>query len=225
MKMGEIPRGLDKKLDDNNRQNKGSVFGDTAGAPRYTEVRLSKFAEDVLLKEIKHGTVDYVKNYDNTEDEPLILPARYPISILNGTFGIAVGYSSGFPPHNIEEVTEQIKKRIHNPEHQIILTPDFPTGGVLINSEEVKELYTKGTSRGMLRAKIERDEKNHRLIITEIPYMKTSNTLKEGIQKVSKDRVENGKKIEKKIDGIQNILDESESNQVNTYESILNGIT
>ena len=106
MKMRKTSRAQDKKPTVNNNQNFGSIYGDEAGADRYTEARLSKFAEDVLLSDLDKNSVDFLPNFDNTEVEPEVLPSKVPLALINGSFGIAAGYSAIIPPHNLVEVID-----------------------------------------------------------------------------------------------------------------------
>lgn len=199
----------------NNNRNFGSIYGDEAGAERYTEARLSKFAEEIMLADINKGIVDFQPNFDNSLQEPLILPAKIPLALINGSFGIAAGYSANIPPHNFIEVIDEMMKYVVDRSHQISLMPDYPTGAVVINKSEVAKGYTTGTTKVVIRAKVTKDEKKHSLVVTEIPYMKSLDKVVESIQKVTNDRVENGKKIPKLIDGIKNLRNRSSKGKIN----------
>lgn len=160
--------------------NFGSIEGDGAAAMRYTEARLEKFAEEVYLKDLDK-TVDFVPNYDETEKEPAVLPVRVPNLLINGAEGIAVGMTTSIPPHNLGEVIDAAKAYIDNPEitTEELLTqipgPDFPTGGIIANQKELREIYEKGTGKIKLRGRIDielgkRKADRDKLVISEIPY-------------------------------------------------------
>jgi DNA gyrase subunit A len=194
--------------------NFGNIYGDSAGAERYTEARLSKFAEEVLLDEINKDCVDFVPNFDNSEKEPTVLPSKIPLSLINGSFGIAAGYSANIPPHNITEVIDETIKFVKNPDHQIMLLPDYPTGGIICNVSEVAKGYTTGTSKVVIRSLIEKDEKKHHLVVREIPFMKTLDKIIKSIKEACTDRTVDGKKIPRVIDGIKNIRNLSEKGKI-----------
>jgi DNA gyrase subunit A len=195
--------------------NFGSIYGDEAGAERYTEARLSKFAEEIMLADINKGIVDFQPNFDNSLKEPLILPAKIPLALINGSFGIAAGYSANIPPHNFNETIDEVMKYVLDRNHQISLMPDYPTGAIIINKTEVARGYTTGTTKVVIRAKVTKDEKKHILVVSEIPYMKSLDKIVESIQKVTNDRVEKGKKIPKLIDGIKNLRNRSSKGKIN----------
>lgn len=194
--------------------NFGSPYGDSAGAERYTEARLSKFAEEVLLAEVNKKCIDVIPNFDGTEEEPLVLPARVPLSLFNGSFGIAVGYAANIPPHNDGESLEEVIKFVNDPTYQITLLPDYPTGGIICNMSEVAKGYTTGKSKVVIRSKIEKNEKKHHLVITEIPYMKSLDSVIESIQNACNDRTDKGKKIPKVIEGVKNIRNRSKKGKI-----------
>jgi DNA gyrase subunit A len=177
----------------------GSITGDGAAAPRYLELRLSSFVND-LITDLGKESVDFKPNYDNTEVEPTVLPVNYPLSLINGTFGIGQGLTSSVPPHNFGEIIDKTIALIKNPDmtlKEVIkgLKPDYPTGGIIINKDDLKDLYTKGKSTIRLRGKVEVTPDNN-LLITSIPYMKNVNSILDNIQ----DAIRKGK-----ITGISNI--------------------
>lgn len=159
--------------------NFGSIEGDGAAAMRYTEARLQKFAEDTMLKDLKNGTVDFIDNYDATEKEPALLPCRLPNFLINGSEGIAVGMTTSTPTHNTGEVIDAviayIKKNSISTEDllSVMHGPDFPTGGIIANASELKEIYEtgKGKLRIRGRAVLEKSSNGkYSIVITEIPY-------------------------------------------------------
>ena len=160
--------------------NFGSIEGDGAAAMRYTEARLEKFAEEVYLKDLDK-TVNFVPNYDETEKEPEVLPVRVPNLLINGAEGIAVGMSTSIPPHNLGEVVELVQAYIDQPQMDVaqmmeyLPGPDFPTGGIIANKKDLKEIYETGVGKIKLRGKIEvelgrRKADRDKLVISEIPY-------------------------------------------------------
>lgn len=160
--------------------NFGSIEGDGAAAMRYTEARLEKFAEEVYLKDLDK-TVDFVPNYDETEKEPEVLPVRVPNLLINGAEGIAVGMSTSIPPHNLGEVIDAVKAYIDSPDITIqelmeyLPGPDFPTGGIIANKSDLRNIYETGAGKIKLRGKLEielgkRKADKDKLVITEIPY-------------------------------------------------------
>ena len=160
--------------------NFGSIEGDGAAAMRYTEARLKKFAEEVYLKDLDK-TVRFVPNYDETEQEPEVLPVRIPNLLVNGSEGIAVGMSTSIPPHNLGEVIDTVIAYIDNPRLGapellgILKGPDFPTGGIIANQSELPAIYETGSGKIKLRAKMEvelgkRRADRDKLVISEIPY-------------------------------------------------------
>ncbi len=189
--------------------NFGSVDGDSAAAMRYTEAKLHKIST-LLLDDIKKDTVDFQNNYDDSETEPKVLPAKIPNLLLNGTTGIAVGMATSIPPHNITEVLNAAIALAHNPDlnlleiMQYISAPDFPTGGIIVNKNEIPAAYKTGRGRIIVRSKVEIsfDEiKNAgKFVITEIPFMVNKSNL---ILKIA-DLVKN-----KIITSIADIRDES----------------
>src|SRR5690606_29548464 len=181
--------------------NFGSIDGDGAAAMRYTEIRMSKIAHD-LLADLDKETVDFVPNYDGTEQIPAVLPTRIPNLLVNGSSGIAVGMATNIPPHNLAEVVRGCIAMIDNPEIDVdglmeyIPGPDFPTAAIINGRAGILEAYRTGRGRIYVRAKadIERDEKTGReaIIITEIPYQVNKSRLIERIVELVK---------EKKIEG------------------------
>jgi DNA gyrase subunit A len=188
--------------------NFGSIDGDGAAAMRYTEVRLAKMGEE-MLRDIDSETVDFQRNYDNTRDEPLVLPTRFPNLLVNGASGIAVGMATNMPPHNLTESINASIALLENPELTIpelmhyVTAPDFPTGGIIYGYSGVKEAYETGRGRIIIRAKAEiESHANHdEIIVTEIPYNVNRRELIEYIADLVN---------EKKIDGIADINDESD---------------
>ncbi|MDI6886004.1 MAG: DNA gyrase subunit A [archaeon] len=168
--------------------NFGSIDGDAAAAMRYTEARLSKIAEELLV-DLDKDTVAWGPNFDNTLKEPLILPAKLPNLLINGSSGIAVGMATNMPPHNLTEVVDGIIKVIDEPDvsigelMQIIKAPDFPTGAIISGYEGIKQAYETGRGSIKLRAKaeIERTAKRERIIVNEIPYQINKSKLVEEI--------------------------------------------
>ena len=188
--------------------NFGSVDGDPPAAMRYTETRLSKIAE-YLIEDIEKNTVDFKSNYDETEKEPVVLPAQYPNLLVNGAGGIAVGMATSIPPHNLGEVINATQALINNKDIKInelmkhIPGPDFPTGGTIIGKDVIKTGYKTGRGSFKIRGDINIEQlKNgkERLVITNIPYQINKSVLNEKIVELIRD---------KKIEGISDIRDES----------------
>lgn len=188
--------------------NFGSVDGDSAAAMRYTEVRMERIAED-MLSDLEKETVDFTPNYDESLQEPVVLPTRIPALLLNGSSGIAVGMATSIPPHNIGELMTVLISMIDNPEitlaeiMEIIPGPDFPTGGIIFSNGEIEKGYATGRGIITVRGKvdIERDSNRDRIIFTELPYTVNKADLVERIAVLAQDR---------KIEGISNIRDESD---------------
>ncbi|WP_368643984.1 DNA gyrase subunit A [Castellaniella ginsengisoli] len=190
--------------------NFGSIDGDSAAAMRYTEVRLSKIAHE-LLADIDQETVDFGPNYDGSEHEPLLLPSRLPNLLVNGSAGIAVGMATNIPPHNLSEVVEGCLYCLRNPDCTIdelierIPAPDFPTGGIIYGMAGVREGYRTGRGRVIMRAKVhfEDMERGNRqaIIVDAIPYQVNKKSLQERIADLVN---------EKRIEGISDIRDESD---------------
>lgn len=190
--------------------NFGSIDGDGAAAMRYTEVRLSKIAHE-LLADIEQDTVDFGPNYDGSEQEPLVLPTRLPNLLVNGSSGIAVGMATNIPPHNLAEVVDGCLYALRNPACtvdeliEIIPAPDFPTGGIIYGIQGVIEGYRTGRGRVVMRAKthFEDIDRGNRqaIVVDEIPYQVNKKTLQEKIAELVND---------KRIEGISDIRDESD---------------
>jgi len=190
--------------------NFGSVDGDNAAAMRYTEIRMSRIAHE-LLADIDKETVDFGPNYDGSEDEPLIMPARIPNLLINGSSGIAVGMATNIPPHNLNEVLDACFALLKNPDMtideliDIVPAPDFPTAGIIYGTTGVKEGYRTGRGRVLMRGRthVEDMERGNRqaLIIDELPYQVNKKTLIEKIAELVN---------EKKIEGISDLRDESD---------------
>ncbi len=190
--------------------NFGSVDGDNAAAMRYTEIRMSKIAHE-LLADLDKETVDFGPNYDGSEHEPLVMPARFPNLLVNGSSGIAVGMATNIPPHNLNEVVDACLHMLRNSEAsvdelmEIIPAPDFPTAGIIYGVSGVKDGYRTGRGRIVMRAKchFEDIDKGQRqsIIVDEIPYQVNKKTLLERIAELVH---------EKKIEGISHIQDESD---------------
>ena len=159
--------------------NFGSIEGDGAAAMRYTEARLEKLTQEVFLSDLDKDIVDFVPNFDETEKEPSVLPVRIPNLLVNGAEGIAVGMATSIPTHNLGEVIDAVKAYMKNDEistkqlMRYVKGPDFPTGGIVINKDELSDIYESGTGKIKLRGKVEIEEMKggrKRLVITEIPY-------------------------------------------------------
>ncbi|MEI8143567.1 MAG: DNA gyrase subunit A [Candidatus Berkelbacteria bacterium] len=192
--------------------NFGSMDGDSAAAMRYTECRMAAIAGEMLL-DIDKDTVNWADNYDGTVQEPVVLTARVPNLLLNGSVGIAVGMATNIPPHNLRELCAGIVALINNPEISIdglmehIKGPDFPTGGIIYNTEDIKLAYSTGKGKIVMRAKAEIEEvkRGFRIIVHEIPYQVNKSSMIEKIADLVKD---------KRIDGISDLRDESDRNGV-----------
>ncbi|MGM9899603.1 MAG: DNA gyrase subunit A [Bacilli bacterium] len=188
--------------------NFGSVDGDGAAAMRYTEARMSKLASE-MLRDINKNTVNFQDNYDGTEQEPEVLPSRYPNILVNGTSGIAVGMATNIPPHNLNEVIAGVLALVENPDitvdqlMQYIPAPDFPTGGKIMGLSSIKQAYTTGLGTVTVRAKhklVTMANGKKEIIITEIPYQVNKSKLIERIADLHKEKI---------IDGITDLRDES----------------
>lgn len=159
--------------------NFGSIEGDGAAAMRYTEARLQKVSEEALLADLDKDIVDFMPNFDETEKEPSVLPARIPHLLINGAEGIAVGMSTNIPPHNLGETIDAMKAYMKNPKLtveellDIMPGPDFPTGGIVVNKDELADIYRTGSGKIKIRGKVEVEKLKggkEQLVITEIPY-------------------------------------------------------
>lgn len=191
--------------------NFGSIDGDAPAAMRYTEVRLTKLSME-MLRDIEKETVDFRPNYDGTEQEPVVLPSRFPNLLVNGSSGIAVGMATNIPPHNLGEVIDGVVMLIDNPEAsakdlmKAIKGPDFPTGGLIMGREGIKAAYRTGRGTITMRAKARIEKMNNgkmRILVDEIPYQVNKAKLIERIAELVRD---------KKIDGITDLRDESDRN-------------
>lgn len=188
--------------------NFGSVDGDSAAAMRYTEAKMNKIAVE-MLRDINKNTVDFVPNFDGEEQEPSVLPSRFPNLLVNGSSGIAVGMATNIPPHNLCEIIDGTVKLIDNPElsslelMSVIKGPDFPTGAIIMGSAGIRAAYETGRGKVVVRAKAEFEEENsrHKIIVTELPYQVNKAKLIESIADLVKD---------KKIAGISDLRDESD---------------
>ncbi len=189
--------------------NFGSVDGDPPAAMRYTEVRMARVTQ-TLLEDLDKNTVDFIPNYDNSQEEPLVLPARFPVLLVNGSQGIAVGMATNIPPHNLGETVDAIVHLIANPEATVaelmrfVPGPDFPTGGYIHGREGIVSAYTTGRGSVQMRAKAEIEDAGkgyQRIVITEIPYMVNKARMVETAADLVKD---------KRITGIRDIRDESD---------------
>lgn len=187
--------------------NYGNIDGDGPAAMRYTEGRLTRLASDIL-EDLDKDTVDFYPNFDDSLEQPTVLPSRVPNLLLNGASGIAVGMATNMPPHNLNEIVAGIKAQIGNPEITIaglmdyIKGPDFPTGGVIYGTEGIKDAYETGRGRVILRGRteIETVRGHEAIVITEIPYQLSKSSLFAKIQEL---------RIENKIEGIYDVNDES----------------
>jgi DNA gyrase subunit A len=190
--------------------NFGSIDGDSAAAMRYTEIRLSKIAHE-LLADIDQETVDFGPNYDGSEHEPLLLPSKLPNLLVNGSSGIAVGMATNIPPHNLGEVVDGCLHALRNPDCtideliELIKAPDFPTGGIIYGMSGVREGYRTGRGRVIMRAKTHFEDmekgNRHAIVVDELPYQVNKKSLQERMAELVN---------EKKIEGISDIRDESD---------------
>ena len=203
--------------------NFGSIDGDPAAAMRYTETRLSKVSQ-FLIDDIEKDTVSYKSNYDETEKEPTVLPAQYPNLLVNGAGGIAVGMATSIPPHNLGEIINGTLALIDNKDIKVkelmkhIPGPDFPTGGVIIGKDIIKQGYNNGRGSFKIRGEVSTESlKNgrERLVITSIPYQVNKSVLNERIAQLVR---------EKKIEGIKDIRDESNREGIRVAIDLRNGV-
>ncbi len=203
--------------------NFGSIDGDPAAAMRYTETRLSRVSQ-FLIDDIEKNTISFKSNYDETEKEPQVLPAQFPNLLVNGAGGIAVGMATSIPPHNLGEVIDGTLALIENKDIKIkdlmkhIPGPDFPTGGVIIGKDIIKQGYNKGRGSFKIRGEISIESlKNgrERLVITSIPYQVNKSVLNERIAQLVR---------EKKIEGIRDIRDESNREGIRVSIDLRNGV-
>jgi DNA gyrase subunit A len=203
--------------------NFGSIDGDPAAAMRYTETRLSKVSQ-FLIDDIEKNTVSYKSNYDETEKEPTVLPAQYPNLLVNGAGGIAVGMATSIPPHNLGEIIDGTLALINNKDIKIkelmkhIPGPDFPTGGVIIGKDIIKQGYNNGRGSFKIRGEVSSESLKNgrdRLVITSIPYQVNKSVLNERIAQLVR---------EKKIEGIKDIRDESNREGIRVAIDLRNGV-
>ena len=203
--------------------NFGSIDGDPAAAMRYTETRLSKVSQ-YLIDDIEKNTVDFKSNYDETEKEPTVLPSQYPNLLVNGAGGIAVGMATSIPPHNLGEIIDGTLALINNKDIKIkelmkhIPGPDFPTGGVIIGKDIIKQGYNKGRGSFKIRGEITNETQKNgkdRLVINSIPYQVNKSVLNERIAQLVR---------EKKIEGIKDIRDESNREGIRVSIDLRNGV-
>jgi DNA gyrase subunit A len=203
--------------------NFGSIDGDPAAAMRYTETRLSKVSQ-FLIDDIEKNTIDFKSNYDETEKEPTVLPAQYPNLLVNGAGGIAVGMATSIPPHNLGEIIDGTLALIENKDIKIkelmkhIPGPDFPTGGVIIGKDIIKQGYNKGRGSFKIRGEISNETLKNgrdRLVINSIPYQVNKSVLNERIAQLVR---------EKKIEGIKDIRDESNREGIRVSIDLRNGV-
>ena len=202
--------------------NFGSIDGDAPAAMRYTEVRMSKLAHE-LLADIDKDTVDFVPNYDGSEHEPAVLPTRVPHLLVNGSAGIAVGMATNIPPHNLGEVIDGCVALIDNPDlgipelMQYIPAPDFPTAGLMLDAHGVVDAYTTGRGRIVLRARTHTEpvgNDKQAIIVTELPYQVNKARLLEKIAELVK---------EKRLEGISELRDESDKEGTRMYIELKRG--
>ncbi len=203
--------------------NFGSIDGDPAAAMRYTETRLSKVSQ-YLIDDIEKNTISFKSNYDETEKEPSVLPAQFPNLLVNGAGGIAVGMATSIPPHNLGEIINGTLALIDNKDIKIkelmkhIPGPDFPTGGVIIGKDIIKQGYNNGRGSFKIRGEISIEQQKNgreRLVITSIPYQVNKSVLNERIAQLVR---------EKKIEGIRDIRDESNREGIRVAIDLRNGV-
>lgn len=189
--------------------NNGSIDGDPPAAMRYTEARLSKIASQ-LLRDIDRNTVDYIPNFDDTEDEPVVLPAMFPNLLVNGSTGISSGYATDIPPHHLGEIIDGVIMQMEKPGTTlddlltVIKGPDFPTGGIVQGIDGIRQAYRTGKGKVVVRAKTEVEELRggrEQIVITEIPYEIVKSNL---VKKMDELR------FDKKVDGIAEVRDDTD---------------
>ena len=203
--------------------NFGSIDGDPPAAMRYTEVRLAPISEE-LLNDLDKDTVDFTPNFDNSLKEPVVLPAAFPNLLVNGASGIAVGMATNIPPHNLGEIIDACIAMIENPQITLeellnfVKGPDFPTGGIILQSEGIKKAYEEGKGKIIVRgkARIEREGGRERIIIEEIPYQVIKTNLIEKIAELAQSE---------KIKGIKSIRDESDKRGIRVVIEVSRAFT
>ena len=202
--------------------NFGSVDGDSAAAMRYTEIRLSKISEDMLI-DLDKDTVDFAENYDGSMVEPVVLPTRVPALLVNGTSGIAVGMATNIPPHNISEIINALKYMIDNTDYTIdgilehISGPDFPTAGIIMGAKDIKNAYLTGRGSIIVRARVHIEETKTGkpvIIVREIPYLVNKASMIEKIAELVHD---------KKVTGITDLRDESDKDGIRVVIELKKG--
>ena len=202
--------------------NFGSIDGDSAAAMRYTEARMAKISGE-LMEDIDKNTIDFMKNFDDSLDEPTVLPAKLPNLLLNGATGIAVGMATNIPPHNLGELVDGILAQIENPDitclelMDYIKGPDFPTGGIIDGHKGIRDAYLTGRGKIRVRGKVEVEELKSgkaNIIIKEIPYQLNKAVLIEKIADLVK---------EKKINGISDLRDESDRDGIRVVIEVKKG--
>ena len=203
--------------------NFGSIDGDPPAAMRYTETKLAKISK-FLTEDLEKNTVDYRNNYDETEREPTVLPSQYPNLLVNGAGGIAVGMATSIPPHNLGEIIDATNSFIANKDitisqlMKLVPGPDFPTGGLIIGKDIIKQGYNKGRGSFKIRGEIDFEEKKNGrsiLIIKSIPYQINKSVLNEKIAQLARD---------KKIEGISDIRDESNREGIRVVLELRRGV-
>ncbi len=190
--------------------NNGSIDDDPAAAMRYTEARLSESAE-YLLKDLDQDTVEYTYNFDDTELEPTVLPSAFPNLLVNGSKGMAIGYATNMPPHNLKEVIQAAIYRLNHPDcsleelMEIVKGPDFPTGGIVMGKEGIRDMYEKGQGRFIIRSKVDviESKTDNKIVISEIPYDVVKSDLVKQIDDI---------RLSKDVQGILDVRDESDRN-------------
>ena len=202
--------------------NFGSVDGDSAAAYRYTEVKLSAIAVE-LLEDLDQATVDFAPNFDNRLEEPVVLPARFPNLLVNGSSGIAVGMSTNVPPHNLREISAAVKQLVVDPDCTVadlmrhVPGPDFPTGGFVVGSEGILDMYRTGRGRVVMRARIVKERLRggrDQLVVTELPYATNKTKIIEQIAALAR---------KGKLDDVSDIRDESDRDGIRLVVELKRG--
>lgn len=189
--------------------NNGSVDGDPPAAMRYTEARLAAISSE-LLRDIEKDTVEFAPNFDDTQEEPIVLPARFPNLLVNGSTGISSGYATDIPPHNLGEVVDAAVMQMENPDvtveelMTVIKGPDFPTGGIAQGTEGIKKAFETGKGKFILRGKAEIEDLRggrQQIVVTEIPYEVNKANLVKKIDEL---------RVDRKVEGISEVRDETD---------------